>query len=475
MGAAAPYLLVTVVMWCVASVGTTSCPTACECKWRNGKEAVLCLSRNLTAIPSLLDAGTQVLDLTSNNLMEIGKDAFSDVHLLNLQRVFVANCKIKSLDRYAFRKLKNLIELDLSYNYLLTVPSHVFGSISELRELKLSGNPILRILDDAFNHVPQLVRLEMTDCKLVIVEPRAFNRLENSLEWLKLDKNKLSNIKPLTFTTLHSLHGLELSENPWNCSCSLRDLRQWMLRYNIPSSLSPVCRNPKRVQGKSWDRLNIDDFACLPTVRASLEIIKSVEGDNAVLGCLAAGTPSPEIRWHRKGRILPNISSGLSSSAKRPYFIKVTDKETTLNIPKLELSDAGAYVCSAENNAGKVEANVTLEVSRRLTETGIMSWNVLLASLLVAVLFVVSSCLIVVCACSARQKHRVQRVVGKESYEMKHKSTSHNSYTGVPRHSDYHGVPPDDGGDEDDTPSTVVSDTKENTEEITRRSSLINR
>lgn len=475
-----------IALWCVAGIMAGSCPSMCECKWKSGKESVSCLNANLSTIPPSLDGGTQVLDLTGNNLAEIARDAFSKAELLNLQKIFVAKCRIKALDRYAFRKLKNLVELDLSYNILLAVPSHVFDSIGELRELKLSGNPIIRILNDAFNHIPQLVRLEMSDCRLSIVEPRAFSGLEQTLEWLKLDKNKLGNIKSSTLTSLQNLHGLELTGNPWNCSCILRDLREWMLRQNIPSSLPPVCRNPKRLQNKSWDRLSLDDFACPPTISAGSGKFHGTEGSNVTLSCLISGTPDPVVRWYWKGRLLPNISTGVSNSAKRPYVITVISRVAKLTISNLDLQDSGSYLCSAENNAGKVEGNVTLEVSKRPRDAG-LSWNILLASMIIAVLFVVVSCLLFLCMCSTKQKHGMPRA-RKESYEkmeLNHKSApqlnhaASNHYTEVavvaptkqhPKHSEYRGVPAEDGDgdDEDETPSTVVSDARENIVEFSR-------
>lgn len=187
------------------------CPHLCECKWKSGKESVLCIGSNLTSIPLHLDAGTQVLDLSSNILLSIKHDEFSQAGLLNLQKVFLVRCRLKNLDRFAFRNLNNLVELDLSYNFLSLVPSYSLECIPELRELKLSGNPIQRIPNEAFVHVPQLVRLEMSDCKVGTVELKAFYGLEKSLEWLKLDKNKLVDVQSNSLTVLHNLHGLDLA------------------------------------------------------------------------------------------------------------------------------------------------------------------------------------------------------------------------------------------------------------------------
>ena len=139
--------------WLTAAAAAAACPAVCDCRWRNGKESVTCVGANLSQVPAKLDAGTQVLNLSGNHLTAVPADAFRTAGLLNLQKVFLARCRIQILDKYAFRKLKNLVELDLSYNALSSVPSHVFASIPELRELRLSGNPIQRVLNDAFAHL----------------------------------------------------------------------------------------------------------------------------------------------------------------------------------------------------------------------------------------------------------------------------------------------------------------------------------
>jgi len=85
----------------------------CECKWKSGKESVLCLNANLTHIPEPLDAGTQLLDLSGNDIQTIPDDSFASAQLLNLQKVYLAKCRLRLIERHAFRKLINLVELDL--------------------------------------------------------------------------------------------------------------------------------------------------------------------------------------------------------------------------------------------------------------------------------------------------------------------------------------------------------------------------
>lgn len=48
--------LLVLIVFCLSD-----CPRLCDCKWKNGKETVLCQGANLSAVPAKLDAGTQVI------------------------------------------------------------------------------------------------------------------------------------------------------------------------------------------------------------------------------------------------------------------------------------------------------------------------------------------------------------------------------------------------------------------------------
>jgi len=107
-----------------------------------------------------------------------------------LQKIFLSECSLKSLDRLAFAKLTNLVELDLSGNRQEFIPSHAFSQIPELRELKINSNPISRLSNDAFVDLGRLVRLELSGCRVGTIEIWAFRGLP-ALEWLRLDNNRL--------------------------------------------------------------------------------------------------------------------------------------------------------------------------------------------------------------------------------------------------------------------------------------------
>lgn len=404
----------------------SDCPRLCECKWKSGKESVICFNANLSVVPLHLDRGTQVLDLTGNNIIAIRNDEFSQAGLLNLQKIYVARCKIKTLERFAFRHLINLVELDLSYNLLQVIPSHVLSSIPELRELRLSGNPIEQISNEAFIDVGELTRLELNDCKITHIERYAFKGLEKSLRWLKLDHNRLSEVDAAAFTILQGLHELELAGNPWNCSCSLRPLREWMIVQNVPFVVPPLCNKPRRLLSKSWDRLDLDEFACAPEIFPYDSKAHGVEGRNVTMTCHIAGIPEPTVHWLLKNKVIANLSGSPYTNGKKMYVVHLQNKSSDLTILTADVQDAGVYVCSAENKAGRAEASVTLAVSRKPTENALSS-KVLVASIVAGTLFVLASCLTAVCLCNVRKnKVRWRRGEGNrednyEKIEMNHK------------------------------------------------------
>ncbi|XP_025837282.1 uncharacterized protein LOC108733145 [Agrilus planipennis] len=439
----------------------SECPHLCECKWKSGKESVICLNANISSVPQHLEAGTQVLDLTGNNLVTVKHNEFARAGLPNLQKVYISKCRLRNLERYAFRSLINLVELDISYNVLTSIPSHTFDSIPELRDLKLSGNPITRILNHAFIHLRQLVKLELSDCKINTIEDEAFHGLERSLEWLKLDNNKLQKVQSKSITILENLHGLELANNPWNCSCTLRPLRQWMLRKNIPFGVPPMCSSPERVSSKPWDKLQLDEFACAPEILAINPIAHGVEGKNVTMACRIAGVPEPTVRWILKNKVIANLSGTPYSNGKKLYIVHLTNGSSDLTILTVDLQDAGVYVCSAENKAGRAEASVTLGVSQRPSHSPLTGISVIV-SLVTAGLLALLGFVVVVWVYSLRSKRTLEwrkRKCGRvqenyEKIELNHKVPGSSSTLAMQqevvdrRHGDYRLIPGADNNDQ---------------------------
>ncbi|XP_059046236.1 leucine-rich repeat-containing protein 24 [Achroia grisella] len=395
------------LLFALAAAATADCPRHCECKWRSGKESALCAHAGLTAVPPRLDPTTQLLDLAENSLPILRNDAFAAAGLLNLQRLYLPSCKVRTIRNFAFRALVNLVELDLSRNVLDNIPSHAFDSIPELRELRLSGNPITKVSDEAFLALPHLVRLTLSACKISEIGPRGFIGLEASLEYLELSKNKLQVLHVAVLAPLRSLKGLELANNPWDCTCALRPMRDWMIRRNVPATVVPDCALPPRLMSQSWDRLDLEDFACRPEVSAATNHFKGVEGEEVTLVCRVSGVPAPRVRWIRAGRLLANTTSSNVNSG-RTFMLRSEGKTSNLTIKSTDMQDTGSYTCNAENRAGKAEATLNLVIEKK-PQGRSFGGRALMAGMAVSAVIVLSSCLIVLCAYETRKKRQLDR------------------------------------------------------------------
>ncbi|KAK9885598.1 hypothetical protein WA026_012358 [Henosepilachna vigintioctopunctata] len=341
------------------------CPGSCTCKWKGGKQAVECVERGLIMIPENVNVDTQVLDVSNNNLQILSRETFSRSGLTNLQRVFFKNCRIGQVDELAFSGLTNLVELDLSYNLLTSVPSKSFNGIPFLRELNLANNPISKIDTNAFKATPGLTKLDLSNCEIQTIAPRAFDGIE-LLESLKLNGNKLTELRPTTVQNFQRLHGVELHDNPWNCDCRLRTIKEWIVQFNIPYSVPPVCSGgPERVIHKTFNELNIDDFACKPELLPVARYVEVIAGENATLTCRVNAVPPAHIKWYWNGRLLVN-NSGFSSYQRIVTFEEGNqEKISNLVLMDAHKIDTNEFYCVAENRAGNAEANFTLFVSAK--------------------------------------------------------------------------------------------------------------
>lgn len=454
-------------MLALAATASADCPRHCECKWRSGKESALCARAGLTFVPPRLDPTTQLLDLSDNRLPVLRDDVFSNAGLLNLQRLYIPGCTLRTIRRNAFRALVNLVELDLSRNQLDNIPSHAFGSIPELRELRLGGNSITKISDEAFMALPHLVRLSLFNCKISEIEPRGFAGLESSLEYLELSKNKLQVLHVAVMAPLRTLKGLELANNPWECTCAIRPLRDWMIRKNVPATVVPECALPPRLRSQSWDRLDLEDFACQPEVNAVVSHFQGIEGEEVTLICQVNGVPAPRVRWVRAGRLLGNSSTNVNSG--RAFMLRSEGKTSNLTIKSADIQDSGSYTCNAENRAGKAEVILSLAVEKK-PDSKPFGGRALMAGVAVSAVIVLSSCLIGLCAYETRKKRQLDRwneqIVTTnhrdDSYEKIETNAKNN--VEVPR-----GISPDSSRTRGDYRNVPLNDPEDEYESYLRR------
>lgn len=380
----------------VSSSSGSSCHSVCACKWKGGKQTVECIDRSLITIPEDLDTSTQVLDMSGNNLQILPRDTFIRIGLVNLQKVYLRNCKLGQIDGEALNGLTNLVELDLSNNLLTAIPSAILASIPSLRDLTIAGNPIQKVDSHIFKATHTLNKLDLSHCDIQTIAPDAFKGL-TSLHSLKLNGNKLNELRPRTIDTFSKLHNVELHDNPWICDCRLRAAKIWLSEHNKPYPVPPVCRSgPERVVDRTFDELTEDDFACKPEMMPMSRFVESTSGENATITCRVHAVPSADIKWYWNGRHLSNGSS--FSSYQKVYILEdgKFEKQSRLVLSNAQETDSGEFYCVAENRAGSTEANFTLHVSPRaagMASLGSTQIVGLSAALVILMLFILATSL----------------------------------------------------------------------------------
>lgn len=372
----------------------TGCPNGCTCKWKGGKQTVECVNKSLLAIPIGTDTGTQVLDMSGNALEALSRGRFMTAGLSNLQKIFMARCRIKYVDDAAFQGLTNLVELDLSDNAIAEIPTKSFGDYPQLMKLVLSGNAVTAVRTAAFKRLKYLTVLDLSRCQLSAVEPGAFDGLQ-SLEWLRLDHNRIVRIEGTSAAAVLplSLHGIEMHHNPWACDCRLRDVHRWLNNNSAPHTVEPTCDGPVRLRGFAIRKLAAEELACAPeAATVSPAYVETDAGKNVTLTCRVTPVGEAHVSWWFEGRPVANGT--------------VVDGPE-LSIEDVGPADNGTYECVAENRAGRAACNFTVRVVQEPSEMAAGSYPPAAPApaVLVVVLAAVSACLVafaVVCAVACR-------------------------------------------------------------------------
>ena len=408
--------------WGFLLKSVTCCPKVCECKWKGGKQWVTCSSAKFIDVPQGLDSSTQVLNLENNNLKILFRDAFVDRGLVNLQKVFLPNCKLRKLEQGSLRKLANLVELDISHNFLRSIPAEALADVPGLRQLRMRSNNLTFIPNDAFKSAPDIVQLDLGFNKIKSIDDRAFISLSR-LEELDLSGNRISSLTVRIFWPLVSLHGLYIHANPWHCNCFLRPMRRWMIERNIAAPVPAICELPRRLQKRPWASLELDEFVCIPHVTAVAPRVLASHGDNVSLACRVETGEDAKVTWLMGNKA---VAKGESSAEPRYKVLELllpyqgnSSRVSNLTIAGADLHDQGTYRCVVENKAGRVETNLTLKVSEMISENHLIEINeVFMTGALLGGLAFVLLAILIACMAFYKRKKRHARNITRMSIEM---------------------------------------------------------
>ncbi|XP_076022524.1 leucine-rich repeat transmembrane protein FLRT3 [Genypterus blacodes] len=197
---------------------------------------LLFLSRNhLSTIPLGLPMSIEELRFDDNRISSILEQALQD--LINLKRFILDGNLLNNngIGEMAFINLINLTELSLVRNSLTSPPANLPAG---LEKLQLQDNHIKWVPPGAFAFLRQLYRLDLSG-------------------------NNLSSLPQGVFEDLDNLTQLLLRNNPWQCTCRMKWVRDWL--RSLPSKVNVrgfMCQGPDKVKGMAIKDLTTDMFGC---------------------------------------------------------------------------------------------------------------------------------------------------------------------------------------------------------------------
>ncbi|XP_062852146.1 toll-like receptor 4 [Trichomycterus rosablanca] len=241
-----------------------------------------CCTQYFIGMPNL-----RSLNLSDNQNMYLSKNPFAGFSSIEILDVRFTRLGFLSRQFELFKNLKNLKYLDISYSSSNILRTMTFGHLSHLQVLKASGN---HFQEDALNYVfvnlTALEILEISDCGILNIEARAFKGLTRlkhlflsqnklvvldfvthpyvkSLTMLNVERNTISSISNYVLQNLpKNLSVLDLSFNPFDCSCSQIAFISWITSHQhlIQQSNNLFCR--QLTQGSKIRVLDYDIESC---------------------------------------------------------------------------------------------------------------------------------------------------------------------------------------------------------------------
>ncbi|MBN3303465.1 SLIT and NTRK-like protein 6 [Amia ocellicauda] len=206
-----------------------------------------CQDRGIQRISDLglPEQSPRKLVLTGNMIQRLIKHEFAEYGSLELLNL--ANNQIEYIDDETFLSLGHLKKLYLNGNKLDRLSPQIFVGLHNLEYLYLEYNVIKDILSGTFNTMPNLKLLSLNNNLLQTLPPMIFRNVP--LSKLNLRNNLFMHL-PVSnvLDQLDSLEQIYLEDNPWDCSCDLVGLKQWIERLSKDTIVGAIlCHTPRKI------------------------------------------------------------------------------------------------------------------------------------------------------------------------------------------------------------------------------------
>ncbi|GFG29230.1 hypothetical protein Cfor_09749 [Coptotermes formosanus] len=204
------------------------------------------------------------LDLSSNNITSMDSGTF--MYNKKLEWLSLANNPMFTLPNRGFY-LPHLLFWNLSYCSIQNIRLDTFKQIKELRQLYLHNNEIVSLNNDVFQPLKKLQTLDLCYNALQNIDARVFSRL-SELRSLSLCYNNVSRINTTLLDTVTRIGNVDLEGNPWICDCEYADV-YFSCTKAKKCSLNLICEFPDNLKQRQWNV--IDTLGCTPTTLPNTE------------------------------------------------------------------------------------------------------------------------------------------------------------------------------------------------------------
>ncbi|TRY93826.1 hypothetical protein DNTS_027008 [Danionella cerebrum] len=251
----------------------TFCASMCSCYPSTGL-LMHCEDRGIQKISDLgiLEQSPTKLVLSGNMIQRLYKYDF--VTYDGLEWLNLANNQIDYIENETFLSLSSLKKLHLNGNRIEKISATMFLGLHNLEYLYLEFNIIKEIEAGSFNPLTNLKLLFLKNNLLNGLPAQIFRNVP--LVQLSLRKNLFMHL-PVSnvLDQLIFLQQIDLEDNPWDCSCDLVSLKQWVEKLSKDTVLGAiVCHTPQKLS--SADVRNLKHDVLCP----GLVTEKSAPGDN---------------------------------------------------------------------------------------------------------------------------------------------------------------------------------------------------
>ncbi|XP_063330664.1 leucine-rich repeats and immunoglobulin-like domains protein 1 isoform X2 [Pelmatolapia mariae] len=183
----------------------TPCAQNCTCSG----DSVDCSNLELTATPLDLPVRTVSLNLGHNKLTSISPEAFAN--LPNLRELRLDHNELTSIPDLG-QAASKIVSLYLHHNKIRSIDGRRTGELLSVETLDLSNNDITELRGQCFPAGLHIRDLYLSNNKISVLELGALDHLGETLQVLRLSRNRISQI-PVKAFQLPRLTQLELNRN----------------------------------------------------------------------------------------------------------------------------------------------------------------------------------------------------------------------------------------------------------------------